>query len=123
MKTIILSIILATPVVTLAQEQIIHKVAPRVERTAIINDTLRYITDTVSLERSFYFTKREQDSIRILDFRDLLAMDHTWLSHCVWRNDSSDGIYRRNRIARNEINLRKADSAFTALYGNRYTTR
>lgn len=121
MKTIILGIILIAPVG--ARAQAIHNATPRTEHAAIINGKLTYITDTVSLERSFYFTTREQDSIRILDFRDLLAMDHTWLSHYVWRNDSSDGIYRRNRIARNEMNLHEADSAFTAQYGNRYTSR
>jgi hypothetical protein len=121
MKTIILSIILLAPPGAHAQGP--HTVAPRTQHVANINDTLRYITDTVSLERSFYFTLREQDSICILDFRDLLAMDHTWLSHNVWRNDSADGIYRRNRIARNEINLQKADSAFTVQYGNRFTSK
>ena len=121
MKTIILTIILLAPVG--ADAQTLHNVAPRTQHVTIINGKLTYITDTISLERSFYFTKREQDSIRILDLRDILTMDHTWLSHCVWRNDSSDGIYRRNRIARNEVNLREADSAFTVQYVNRYTSR
>jgi len=121
MKTIILTIILIAPVG--AHAQTLHRVAPRTQHAAIVNGKLRYIADTVSLEPAFYLTKREQDSIRILDFRNLLAMDHTWLSHYVWRNDSSDGIYRRNRIARNEVNLREADSAFTVQYGNRYTSK
>lgn len=121
MKTIILSIILLAPFGAHAQGP--HTVAPRTEHVAIIDGKLAYIIGTPSLERSYYFTLREQDSIRILDFRDLLAMDHTWLSHNVWRNDSADGVYRRNRIVRNEINLQKADSAFTVQYGNRFTSK
>ena len=121
MKTIILTLTLLAPLG--ASAQTLHRVAPRTQHAVIIDGKLTYITDTVSHERSYYFTQREQDSIRILDFRDLLTMDHIWLSHYVWRNDSADGVYRRNRIARNEMNLHEADSAFTVQYGNRYTAR
>ncbi|HEY3875877.1 MAG TPA: hypothetical protein VGM92_10395 [Candidatus Kapabacteria bacterium] len=71
----------------------------------------------------FFTTQREKDSIRVLDFTELLQEDHLWLAHHTWRTDSADGIYFRDRIKRNEVNLHQADSIFTAGYGNRYTSR
>ena len=123
MKTIILTFLLFTPITAIAQELTIHRVAPREYIPKMVNGQLTWVVDTVSLDHVYFTTQRERDSIRILDFRDLLAMDHVWLSHNIWRDDSADGIYRRNRIARNEVNLREADSTFTARYGNRYTSR
>ena len=123
MKTTILALILLTPLAAQAQEPIIHAVAPRVEHLAIVDGHFAYITDTISLEPVYFVTKREQDSVRIICFRELLAEDHVWLSRHLWRNDSTDGIYRRTRIVRNEGNLHSADSAFTTQYGSQYTSK
>ena len=126
MKTIILTILLGTPIVASAQELTVSRTQPIAYHLDFVNGRVVHILDTFQYP-VLYTTQREKDSIRILDFRDLLAMDHLWLSHNVWRNDSADGIayaaytYRRNRIARNEVNLHQADSAFTVMYGNRYT--
>ena len=132
MKTIILTILILTAsptmLVTLAQEPTIPHVATTAYHLDLVNGQVVYILDTFHYP-VYSSTQREKDSIRILDFRDLLAMDHLWLSHNVWRNASANSIaydaciYRRNRIARNEVNLHQADSAFTVQYGNRYTTR
>jgi hypothetical protein len=122
MKTIILTILLLTPIAAKAQEPIISQVSPLYYHLDLVNGQVVHVLDTFHYP-ALYTTQREKDSIRILDFRDLLAMDHLWLSHNVGRNDSADGIYRRNRIARNEVNLHQADSAFTVQYGNRYTAR
>jgi hypothetical protein len=122
MKTIILTILILRPVVMQAQEPTIPRVAPIAYHLDLVNGQVVSILDTFNYP-VLYTTQREKDSIRILDFRDLLAMDHLWLGHNVWRNDSANGIYRRQRIARNEVNLHQADSAFTVMYGNRYTAR
>jgi hypothetical protein len=120
MKTIILTILLLTPIAAKAQEPIISHVSPRSYHLDLVNGQVIQVLDTFQYP-VLYTTQREKDSIRILDFRDLLTMDHLWLSHNVWRNDSANGMYRRNRIARNEVNLHQADSVFTVQYGNRYT--
>jgi hypothetical protein len=120
MKTILLTILLGTPIVTYAQEPTIPHVWATAYHLDLVNGQVVYILDTFHYP-ALYTTQREKDSIRILDFRDLLTMDHLWLSHNVWRNDSDNGIYRRVRIARNEVNLHQADSAFTVQYGYRYT--
>jgi hypothetical protein len=120
MKTIILTILILTPIVASAQEPTIPHVWAKAYHLDLINGQVVHVLDTFHYP-VYSSTQREKDSIRILDFRDLLAMDHLWLGHNVWRNDSANGIYRRQRIARNEVNLHQADSAFTAQYGNRYT--
>jgi hypothetical protein len=123
MKTIILTILLLAPLSALAQEMTIHRVAPREYVPKMVNGALTWVVDTVSLDPVYFTTQRERDSIRIPEFTDLLREDHLSLAHNVWRTDSADGLYRRNRIARNEVNLHEADSTFTARYGNRYTAR
>jgi|SRR5665213_1716400 len=123
MKTIILSIILFMPLAAFAQEVTLHRVAPREYVPKLVNGQLTWIVDTVSLDPVYFTTQRERDSIRIIEFTGLLREDHLWLAHNVWRTDSADGLYRRNRIARNEVNLREADSTFTVRYGNRYSSR
>ncbi len=120
MKTILLTILILTPIVASAQEPTVSRTQPIAYHLDLVNGQVVHVLDTFHYP-VYSSTQREKDSIRILDFRDLLAMDHLWLSHNVWRNDSANGIYRRQRIARNEVNLHQADSAFTAQYGNRYT--
>jgi len=77
----------------------------------------------ISIAPQFYTTKRERDSIRILDLRDLLAMDHVWVSRNVCRLDSSDGMSRQSRITLNTLALRSADSAFREQYPHQLTNR
>src|SRR3981081_400087 len=121
-QLVLISFILAlTAGGALAQEATLHSVAPREYVQKMVNGHLTWVIDTASLDPVMFTTQREKDSIRVLDFQDLLAMDHTWLARDVWRTGSTDGLYRRNRIARNEAKLHQADSAFTVRYGNRYT--
>ncbi|MFI5202316.1 MAG: hypothetical protein ACHQNE_08005 [Candidatus Kapaibacterium sp.] len=119
---LVIAFLIIAPLATKAQELIIHRVTPREYVPKMVNGKLTWVVDTVSLDPVYFTTQRERDSIRILDFTELLREDHQWLSWHVWRTDSADGLYRMNRIARNEVNLREADSTFTARYGNRYTS-
>ncbi|HZK77004.1 MAG TPA: hypothetical protein VFD13_08865, partial [Candidatus Kapabacteria bacterium] len=72
MKTIILSIILFTPLAAFAQEVTLHRVAPREYVPKLVNGQLTWVVDTVSLDPVYFTTQRERDSIRISEFTDLL---------------------------------------------------